>query len=548
MATLTDAALVQRILDGDTAALSVLYDRYADRIHTMCVHMLRNDDEAADVTAEVFLTAAERLQQLRDHDKLRPWLYAIARNEVFRRTRHRRRETSLDALGSTGLALGDDPSIDLDEFEFADDTETAGSVGGLADVVHLTAHTPGSDEVGLDAAAAPADLADLLQDAAAGLDERDRMVLELHLAQGLDGQELADALGVSRDNGYQLVHRMKERLERATSALLIARSGRSLCDGLDEVADAWDGNFSVLWRKRFARHIERCEQCSSLRSRVPKAVLAGTALAVAAQSTVLAAPISARERFLAEAPQRLGAPRGGRWASDGFPPHAARRRRWPAAAGALVIALVAVIGGSTLLERAPVEELVASAPSTLLPESTVAPPTAGVPTTAPLLPGEPAGGSGVEQGGVDGAPSTFAPTPTTSPAAPSAGGLPRVTPTVVVEPVPAPPPEPPVTEPPTTTTTVPADTTGPAVSIAAPGCVKWGGTGTVSADASDPSGIASLTISWSGGSKTTGGSSLVVSVAFGSPMTGVSFTAVAVDGAGNKGRASSFTSSGPTCP
>ena len=542
MATLTDAALVQRILGGDTAALSVLYDRYADRIHSMCVHMLRNDDEAADVTAEVFLTAAERLEQLRDHDKLRPWLYAIARNEVFRRTRHRRRETSLDALGSTGLELGDD-AFDADSFE----SVAPESNDGIAEVVHLEDRSHSAAEVGLDAGAAPADLADLLQDAAAGLDERDRMVLELHLAQGLDGQELADALGVSRDNGYQLVHRMKERLERATSALLIARSGRSLCDGLDEVADAWDGNFSVLWRKRFARHIERCERCSSLRSRVPKAVLAGTALAVAAQSTVLAAPISARERFLSEAPQRLGAPRGGRWRSDGFPPHAARRRRWPVAAGTLAIALLAVIGGSTLLDRGPIEELVASAPSTVPTSSTVAPTTVTPLPTVPLLPGEPAATERTGDGDVDGS----ATVTTTTIRAASPGLVPRVPPTVVVEPVPAPPPEPPPTEPSTTTTTTaPADTRGPSVSMSGPGCVKWGGSGTFTANASDPSGISSLTISWSGatsGSKSTSGGSLSVTVAVNSPTTGLNFTAVAVDGAGNTGRASTFTAGGPTC-
>jgi hypothetical protein len=129
----------------------------------------------------------------------------------------------------------------------------------------------------------------------------------------------------------------------------------------------------------------------------------------------------------------------------------------------------------------------------------------------------------------------------------------RVTTTVVVEPVPvpAPPPEPPPTEPSTTTTTTaPPDTSGPSVSISGPACVTWGGSGTFNASASDPSGISSLTISWSGatsGSKSTGGSSLSVSLGFTSPMTGITFSAVAVDGAGNTGRASWFASGGPTC-
>src|SRR5690242_18575175 len=50
-----DARLVGRALDGDRAALGDIYDRYADRVHAMCLHMLRDHDEAADVCGEVFL-------------------------------------------------------------------------------------------------------------------------------------------------------------------------------------------------------------------------------------------------------------------------------------------------------------------------------------------------------------------------------------------------------------------------------------------------------------------------------------------------------------
>ena len=56
-----DARLVGRALDGDRLALGEIYDRYADRVHTMCLHMLRDHDEAADVCGEVFLVAFQRL-------------------------------------------------------------------------------------------------------------------------------------------------------------------------------------------------------------------------------------------------------------------------------------------------------------------------------------------------------------------------------------------------------------------------------------------------------------------------------------------------------
>ena len=554
MDTLTDAALVERILEGDSGALAVLYDRYADRIHTMCAHMLRDDDAAADVTAEVFLTAAERLGQLREPAKLTSWLYAIARHEVYRRTRLRRREVSLGAVGAVGL----DPAAVSDVF--ADSGADPGDLAALDDFPVVdpfgSGHADQSDGIGLEPGASPADLAALLQDAAAGLDDRDRMVLELHLAQGLDGQELADALGVKRDHGYQLVHRMKERLEAATSALLIARSGRASCDGLDEVADSWDGEFNVLWRKRFARHIKQCERCGSMRSRLAKAVLSGSALALSAQSTVLAAPISARERFLAEAPARLGAPRGGRWRSDGFPPAGAGRRRWPLAVGAAVVALLVLGGGALLLDPGEVEEVFSSP----VPESTTttsSTTTTTPDTTVPLLPGltpapVPGPGSGAASGIPPGETTTSVaadrPRPTTIP---QAVPLPPPAPVPAPVPPPAPPPSPPSPPPSTTTTTQPPDVTGPSVSISGPSCVPWGGTGAFTASASDPSGVSGITLSWSGGGlsggKSSGGSSISVSLVFPQPATVVTLSASATDGNGNSGGAKRSISSGPAC-
>lgn len=60
-----------------------IYDRYADWLHDFCVGMVR-DRVAAACVQDVFCTAATSPCQLRDPDKLWPWLYAIARNETLR--------------------------------------------------------------------------------------------------------------------------------------------------------------------------------------------------------------------------------------------------------------------------------------------------------------------------------------------------------------------------------------------------------------------------------------------------------------------------------
>ena len=94
----SDADLAAAAATGNQAAFAGIYDRYADRLHDFCVGMVRDREAAADCVQDTFVTAATRLSSLRELDKLRPWLYAIARNEALRRIRERNREQPSDEL------------------------------------------------------------------------------------------------------------------------------------------------------------------------------------------------------------------------------------------------------------------------------------------------------------------------------------------------------------------------------------------------------------------------------------------------------------------
>ncbi len=97
----TDGELVEAYLAGDRVALAALYDRFAGGLFDTARAMLGNGDDAADVVQDVFCVAAAKLGQLRDRNRVKPWMYAIARHEVFRRTKRRRREAPvLDAAGA----------------------------------------------------------------------------------------------------------------------------------------------------------------------------------------------------------------------------------------------------------------------------------------------------------------------------------------------------------------------------------------------------------------------------------------------------------------
>ena len=263
--TLSDAELVAAHLAGDRTALAAIYDRYSAGLYDTAAAMLSDRHDAADMVQDVFCIAAERLGQLRDPERLKPWLYAVLRNEVYRRTKRRRRTTPTDFQSET-----------------------------VPDVVAPT--DPGAEG----ASVAFAELASLVRAAAAGLDERDQLILELSIRQGLDGADLADALGVTPEQSYSMVHRMRERVDRSLGAFVVAKAGRRDCSTLDEILRGWDGEFNVLIRKRVARHIESCETCARTKGKVAPLALFGAA-------PVLAAPLGLRERVL-EATSKIPTP------------------------------------------------------------------------------------------------------------------------------------------------------------------------------------------------------------------------------------------------
>ncbi len=219
----SDAELALAAAAGDRRAFAGIYDRYANRLHDFCAGMLADRDAAADCVQDAFCEAATSLRDLREPDKLRAWLYGVARHQCLRRLRDRRRVQPSDALPDRA-----------------------------------------SPDAGPDAFARRTELADLIAEAAGGLSDRDRAVLELSYRHDLDPAELADALGVSQTNANTMVHRLRETMERSLGALLVCRRARAnpdRCPELAAILHGWDGHFTILIRKRVARHIEGCTVC-----------------------------------------------------------------------------------------------------------------------------------------------------------------------------------------------------------------------------------------------------------------------------------------------
>jgi len=253
-----DSEVVAAIVAGNPEGLAEAYDRYASPLYTYCRSLLREPADAADAVQDTFVIAASSLAGLRDRNRLRPWLYAVARNECHRRLRARAVQvtTPMD--------------------EMPDVTDTSADVSGEAE---------------------RDDLRRLLRSAVRGLNAGEQDLIELQLRQGLDVAEIAAMLGVSRNHAHALLSRARDQLEISLGALLVARSGRQDCAALDTMLQDWDGQLTVLMRKRINRHIENCPTCAERKKReLAPALLLG--LAPLAALPTAAMPPGLREQVL----------------------------------------------------------------------------------------------------------------------------------------------------------------------------------------------------------------------------------------------------------
>ena len=70
--------LIQRTLDGEESAFSILVQKYQKRIHALVWQKIGDYHIAEDITQETFLKAYKKLATLKNHTRFDGWLYVIA--------------------------------------------------------------------------------------------------------------------------------------------------------------------------------------------------------------------------------------------------------------------------------------------------------------------------------------------------------------------------------------------------------------------------------------------------------------------------------------
>jgi RNA polymerase sigma-70 factor (ECF subfamily) len=102
-----DHDLVRKVIDGDATAFRCLVERYQGRIYSIVYGMVRNREDARDLSQEAFVKAYRNLERFRFSASFYTWLCRIAMNvsiDHLRKQKIRRASAYDDGIGTKDAA------------------------------------------------------------------------------------------------------------------------------------------------------------------------------------------------------------------------------------------------------------------------------------------------------------------------------------------------------------------------------------------------------------------------------------------------------------
>jgi RNA polymerase sigma-70 factor, ECF subfamily len=181
---LGDLDLVERVRNGDGTAFRGLVERYQGRVFALVFGMLRNREDALDVTQDTFIKAFRNLGTFRGDSSFHTWLFRIGMN------------LAIDLIRSHGRSR-------VGEYNDAVAVEEEGDVEWTPD--HLR-RSPGKD-------LERQELYGRIMDAMQQLPPDHREVILLREIEGLSYKEIAEAMDIPEGTVMSRLFYARKRLQ-----------------------------------------------------------------------------------------------------------------------------------------------------------------------------------------------------------------------------------------------------------------------------------------------------------------------------------------------
>ena len=176
-----EAALVQRIQNGDADAFAVLMEEYQKKVYLLALRTVGNQQDAEDMTQEAFLRAYRSIHSFRGDSKLSVWLYRLTTN------------LCIDLLRSRGRK----PTVSLTVEDSDEDTQELDVTDERYDPEEIFQRR---------------ELQRAVQRGLAALPEDYRVILVLRELEGLSYAEIGEVLGLEEGTVKSRLFRARKKL------------------------------------------------------------------------------------------------------------------------------------------------------------------------------------------------------------------------------------------------------------------------------------------------------------------------------------------------
>lgn len=185
---ISDELLAAKALEGDLGAFEELVDKYKKSVFAIVYRIIGQYQEAEDITQEVFLIVYEKLYQFDMGKKFAPWIHKIAVN------------TAISALRKKKKAI----NVSFDE-------------------TYIQDNTSGSDVDDPQTIFERTELSQFINEVIMELPENYRVIIALRYQMDYSNGEIAEVLGISKENVEVKVHRARKAMRNLYMKKLMQR-------------------------------------------------------------------------------------------------------------------------------------------------------------------------------------------------------------------------------------------------------------------------------------------------------------------------------------
>jgi RNA polymerase sigma-70 factor, ECF subfamily len=189
-----DLTLVKRVRDGDQRAFKLLVERYQRKVYAVALGMLKDKDEAMDVSQEAFVKVYKYLDHFKGDSSFYTWLYRITVN------------ICIDVMRRKGSSGGQ-----MEEFDESIATDLGEArIGALGSRLGTNPQK----------SALRRELAEKIQEALAAVPEKHRAILLLREVEGMSYEDLSRTLDIPKGTVMSRLFHARAKVQKILSEYL----------------------------------------------------------------------------------------------------------------------------------------------------------------------------------------------------------------------------------------------------------------------------------------------------------------------------------------